>query len=220
MERLAADVHRIPLMPRDAVNAYLLGDVLVDSGYGSSAKRLVAAAREHGVGVHALTHAHPDHVGSSAAVAGAFGVPVWAGARDAPQVEAGSSLVADTWFAPLLSRANSWTPVPVARRLVEGDVVGPDFVVLDVPGHSAGHIAFWREPDRTLVAGDVLFNFNLLTMRAELREPPRVLTSDPARNRESARRLAALDPALVLFGHGPPLRDPERLRAFADALPA
>jgi hydroxyacylglutathione hydrolase len=103
MERLAADVHRIPLMRRDAVNAYLLGDVLVDSGYASSARRLVAAAREHGVGVYA----HPDHGGSSAAVAGAFGVPVWAGARDAPQVEAGFSLVADTWFATLLSRANS-----------------------------------------------------------------------------------------------------------------
>jgi hydroxyacylglutathione hydrolase len=46
-----------------------------------------------------------------------------------------------------------------------------------------------------------------------------VLTDDPARNRESARRLAALEPALVLFGYGPPLRDPARLRAFADALP-
>jgi hydroxyacylglutathione hydrolase len=108
MERIAADVHRIPLMPRDAVNAYLLGDVLVDSGYGSSAKRLVAAAREHGVGVHAITHAHPDHVGSSAAVAGAFGVPVWAGARDAPQVEAGSSTVRATSRSGANRTARSW----------------------------------------------------------------------------------------------------------------
>jgi hydroxyacylglutathione hydrolase len=70
------------------------------------------------------------------------------------------------------------------------------------------------------VAGDVLFNLNLLTFRPELREPPRVLTSDPPRNRESVRRIAALEPAVVLCGHGPPLRDPARLRAFADALPA
>ena len=34
----------------------------------------------------------------------------------------------------------------------------------------------------------------------------------------SARRLAALQPKLVLFGHGPPLRDPVALSAFAAAL--
>jgi len=43
-----------------------------------------------------------------------------------------------------------------------------------------------------------------------LRPPPRLLTVDPAVNRESMRRLAALRPALALFGHGPPLRDPDR----------
>jgi glyoxylase-like metal-dependent hydrolase (beta-lactamase superfamily II) len=42
--------------------------------------------------------------------------------------------------------------------------------------------------------------------------------SDPAQNRDSARRLAALEPALVCFGHGPPLRDPSSLRAFTDTL--
>jgi hydroxyacylglutathione hydrolase len=44
-------------------------------------------------------------------------------------------------------------------------------------------------------------------------------TPDPARNRDSARRLAALEPELVLFGHGPPLRDPAILKEFVDALP-
>jgi glyoxylase-like metal-dependent hydrolase (beta-lactamase superfamily II) len=97
---------------------------------------------------------------------------------------------------------------PVARALREGDVVG-DFVVLDVPGHSPGHIALWREGDRTLVCGDVFFNL------PSLRPPPRPLTADPQRNRESMRRLAGLRPALVLFGHGPPLRDPERLARVA-----
>jgi hydroxyacylglutathione hydrolase len=46
------------------------------------------------------------------------------------------------------------------------------------------------------------------------------LTPGPSRNRESARRLGALRPALVLFGHGPPLRDSERLAGFARSLPA
>jgi glyoxylase-like metal-dependent hydrolase (beta-lactamase superfamily II) len=107
--------------------------------------------------------------------------------------------------------------VPVARRLAEGDDIGHGFTVLDAPGHSTGHVAFWREADRTLVCGDVFFNIGF-SLRPGLREPPGFLTTDPARNRESARRLAALDPALVLFGHGPPLRDPDALRAFAAGL--
>ena len=46
-----------------------------------------------------------------------------------------------------------------------------------------------------------------------------MFTPDPAANRASIRRLAALEPAVVCFGHGPPLRDPGRLAAFAAALP-
>jgi glyoxylase-like metal-dependent hydrolase (beta-lactamase superfamily II) len=216
MRTEAEDVVSIPLARRDALNVYLLGDVLVDAGTARAGKRLPALLEGRPVAAHALTHAHPDHAGGSATVAGALGVPVWASAGDAPQVEAGHALAADTWAAPLLRRASSWPPAPVARRLSDGDHIGHGFTVLEVPGHSAGHIAFWREADRTLVCGDVFFNMRLPTLKPELREPPRILTWDPARNRASARRLAALEPALVLFGHGPPLRDPERLRAFTD----
>jgi hydroxyacylglutathione hydrolase len=45
-----------------------------------------------------------------------------------------------------------------------------------------------------------------------------VFTPDPARNRQSARRLAALRPSLTCFGHGPPLRDPGKLADFVDRL--
>ncbi len=46
-----------------------------------------------------------------------------------------------------------------------------------------------------------------------------MLTRDPERNRESVRRLAALEPELVCFGHRPPLRDPAKLRTLAAGLP-
>jgi glyoxylase-like metal-dependent hydrolase (beta-lactamase superfamily II) len=107
----------------------------------------------------------------------------------------------------------------VDRRLREGDEVA-GFKVLDTPGHSLGHVAFWRESDRVLVLGDVLNGMNLLTSIPGLREPPGVFTPDPARNRESIRKIAALEPALVCFGHGPPLRDPRKLASFAASLPA
>ena len=219
MRRVAEDVFQIALTPRNGVNAYLVGDIVVDAGTPGGGKRLVKALRGRPVGAHALTHAHADHAGGSRRVVDAFDVPVWVGARDRGDVESGHPARADSWARPLLDRFARYEPVAVARELREGDALGHGFVVLEVPGHSAGHVAFWREADRTLVAGDVFFNLHMLTTAPGLREPPRALTLDPARNRDSARRLAALEPALVLFGHGPPLRDPEALRAFADALP-
>ena len=90
--------------------------------------------------------------------------------------------------------------------------------VLEVPGHSAGHVAYWRESDRVLVLGDVLNNMNVLTGLPGLHEPKVIFTIDPAQNRDSARRIAALDPALVCFGHGPPLRDPRKLTEFVAGL--
>jgi glyoxylase-like metal-dependent hydrolase (beta-lactamase superfamily II) len=104
---------------------------------------------------------------------------------------------------------------PVSRVLREADEVA-GFTILDVPGHSPGHIAFWRESDRTLICGDVMFGPDPLTGRP--REPLQFLSPDPRRNRESARRLASLDPALVCFGHGRPLRDPAAFRTAVERL--
>jgi hydroxyacylglutathione hydrolase len=218
MHRVAEDVFRIALAPRCGLNAYLLGDVLVDAGAKQSARRLIRALRGHVVGAHALTHAHADHAGGSKRVVDAFDVPVWVGERDVGDVESGRPVAADTWAQPAVRRIARYEPVPVARALREGDELGHGFVVLEAPGHSAGHVAFWREADRTLVAGDVWLNMSVLTTAPGLHEPPRIFTPDPARNRDSARRLAALEPELVLFGHGPPLRDPVALMAFTVAL--
>jgi hydroxyacylglutathione hydrolase len=218
MRRVAEDVFHIPLSPRDGVNAYLLGDVVVDAGTKGAGKRLIKALKGHVVGAHALTHGHPDHAGGSKRLAQAFEVPVWVGERDRADVESGRPAAAETWARPAVGRLSHYEPVAVARSLSEGDDLGHGFVVLETPGHSDGHVAFWRERDGTLVLGDVLCNMNLLTTAPGLREPPAILTRDPRRNRESAQRLAALEPELALFGHGPPLRDPAALKAFADAL--
>ena len=220
MRQLAEGVHQITLAPRDALNAYLVGDVLVDAGTSQTAKRLLRNLAGRVVNAHALTHAHSDHAGGSRAVADALDVPVWAGALDAADVESGHPVAAESVVQPLLRRLSPYPGTPVARQLREGDDIGHGFTVLETPGHSAGHVAFWRERDRVLIAGDVLFNLHLSTLRPGLREPPKVLTIDPERNRASARRLGDLEPELVLFGHGPPLRDPSRLRAFTASLHA
>jgi glyoxylase-like metal-dependent hydrolase (beta-lactamase superfamily II) len=107
----------------------------------------------------------------------------------------------------------------VSRALVEGEEVA-GFTVLESPGHSRGHVAYWRESDRVLILGDVLNNMNVKTGLPGLHQPPDIFTADPVRNRVSIRRLAALRPALVCFGHGAPLRDPGKLEDFLDRLPA
>ncbi len=217
MKQLADDVHLITGLPPYGINAYLLGDVLVDAMTKWDARRILKALTGRPVAAHALTHAHPDHQGASHRVCVELRVPFWVPELDVPPAE-DSSLIAErqpdhpinTLFAKVMTGPGH----PVDRVLREGDDVA-GFTVLDTPGHSAGHVSFWREADGVLVLGDVLNNQNPLSgFPRGLREPFSFFTPDPERNRQSIRRLGELTPSLVLFGHGPPLRDPAAFRAF------
>nr|WP_237745002.1 MBL fold metallo-hydrolase [Kribbella catacumbae] len=69
------------------MNACLVDDVLVDAGTPAAARRILRQLRDRQVGAHVVTHAHPDHFGSSHAVCEALGVPLWTGLRDAEAIE-------------------------------------------------------------------------------------------------------------------------------------
>jgi glyoxylase-like metal-dependent hydrolase (beta-lactamase superfamily II) len=221
MRELAPGVRQLRGLPPNAINVYVLGDVLIDAGTRWARRRILRQLRGRRLAAHALTHAHPDHQGASHAVCEALRIPLWCGTGDVEAMERRGG-VARSQPPGLVNRLQDllWTgpPHPVARQLREGDDVA-GFEVLEVPGHSRGHVAFWRSHDRVLVAGDVLNNMDVRTGRPGLREPLPVFTPDPARNRESIRRLAALRPALVLFGHGAPLRDWRKLERFVENLP-
>jgi len=204
MRILAPDVHQLRGFAPHAINAYLVAGVLVDAGTPLARRRILRQLRGHDVTAHVVTHAHPDHFGSSHAVCEALDLPLWTGERDAEAVETAVPIAANGFLQGLAARMKLAPAHPVGRRLREGDEVA-GFTVLDVPGHSPGHIALWRESDGVLLCGDVFFNLR------RTGRPPALLTVDPERNRQSMRRLADLQPALVLFGHGPPLRDPDRL---------
>ena len=77
---------------------------------------------------------------------------------------------------------------------------------------------FFRESDRVAICGDVIRNISYLTLRGRLDEPPADLTPDPAENRRSIRKLADLNPALILPGHGPAVTDIGAFERFAAAL--
>ncbi|MGI8944975.1 MAG: MBL fold metallo-hydrolase [Thermoleophilaceae bacterium] len=210
---VADGVLQLVLPPRRFINAYLVGDVLVDAGLKLHAGAIVKALSGHPVAAHVITHAHGDHAGGSRTVTTTLAVPAWCGAGDAGAVRAGEPVAASRVQALF-----GWQPVEVSRELRAGDEVGPGFEVLDVPGHSPGQIALWREHDRTLICADVLMNLNFFTTLPGLNEPPGLFTVDPAGNRRAARRLAALEPRVVLFGHGRPLRDTAALAAFVASL--
>jgi glyoxylase-like metal-dependent hydrolase (beta-lactamase superfamily II) len=219
VRRLADDVWLLRGLPPYAINVYLIGDVLIDAATRRAGGRILRQLRGRTVTAHALTHAHPDHQGASREVCQALDIPLWCHADDADAMEQGT--IPDTQPDHPINRVieRFWLgpPHPVARRLGEGDEVA-GFTVLHVPGHSAGHVAYWRESDRALIVGDVITNINTVTGLPGLHEPKPFFTPDPERNRESARRLAALEPELVCFGHGRPLRDPRKLSEFVAKL--
>jgi glyoxylase-like metal-dependent hydrolase (beta-lactamase superfamily II) len=219
VKQLADDLYLLPGFPPNVINVYLAGDILIDAGSRFARGRILRALKGHPVAAHALTHAHPDHQGSSRAVCDELHIPLWCGEGDADAVEAGDlrPCMPDSFMSRVSRRLMAGPACPVARRLREGDEVG-GFQVIETPGHSPGHVAFWRGSDRTLILGDVLNGMNLLTTFPGLHEPPRFFTPDPALNRASARKLAALEPALVCFGHGPPWRDTRRFVEFVAKL--
>jgi glyoxylase-like metal-dependent hydrolase (beta-lactamase superfamily II) len=220
MEEIADNVFKLAGRPAHGLNSYLVGVALVDARTRHAARRILSEVNRCPLRAHVLTHAHADHQGSSAAICKARDVPLWCGTKEVATAESGRTAAAGANNVITRWQERNWAGPghPVERALTEGDTVG-EFEVLEVPGHAPGHIALWRERDRTLVAGDVLFNRHPLTGRAHLSEPPTFFTIDPETNRASIRRIAALRPRLACFGHGPVVRDPGLITELADRLP-
>lgn len=213
MHQLTDGVWHLSGFPRNNINAYVIGDVLIDAGTALDRRRILKQLDGRTISAHALTHAHFDHYGSSHAVCTTFGIPLWCGEKDVEAVEAGKMVGGPGNRMLPAAKAH-----PVARALREGDQVA-GFTVLDTPGHAPGHVSYWRESDRVLLCGDVMWGYNPFIMGGAVREPYSFVSPDAKRNRVSARRLAELEPSLVLFGHGPPLRDPAKFSAAVAKLP-
>ena len=100
-----------------------------------------------------LTHCHFDHTYGVAALAGAYGLPVYAGKEEMFTVETSNPQICRVFGLPL--------PEKFDMNLVsEGDIIEVGtlrFEALQTPGHSKGGLCWLERNEKTLLSGDTLF---------------------------------------------------------------
>ena len=173
-----------------------------------------------------LTHGHFDHVGVAKELANHWAVPIYAHEAEFPYLTGEAEYPPPNFGAggglmSLLSPLYPRKPIDVGNRLQalprgeEGmdDVpLMPGWKVIHTPGHTTGHVSFFRPSDGVLLAADAFcttkaesFFEAALAREPELHGPPAYFTWDWKMARESVYRLADLNPRVVAPGHGKPL---------------
>ena len=182
--------------PATHTNAVVVGDgdvVIVDPGSDAgddleALHRVVTESLGPGGRVRAvlLTHAHRDHIGGVDAVRKRYEAPVW-----------GHALIAER--------------VPLDLTMVDGDVIDLPgrshrrLRVLETPGHSRSHLAFFEEESRTVIAGDLVSGLSTVVIA-----PP---DGDMRAYLDSLERVRALGARTLVPGHGPPNRGVDQMLA-------
>lgn len=231
LERVADGVWLLRGDFRGAMSIYFIknGDGVVQFDAGTKGMRKAAKKAGDqlgGIKRIVLGHAHADHRGT----APYMGVPVHCHADDVADAESDASIapymdlsqLPVAWVRriyPFLLRRWDGGPVKIAGTVAEGDDVA-GFEVVHFPGHAPGLIGLWRESDRVALVSDTVYLVDSARLKplpeGEASVPHPAWAWDHAKAKESVRKLAALDPAVVGAGHEAPLRG-ESLRATLEA---
>jgi glyoxylase-like metal-dependent hydrolase (beta-lactamase superfamily II) len=185
-----------------------------------------------------LTHGHFDHVSAARDLADAWNVCIYAHPLEAPYLKGQKEYPAPDFAAgggtlSLLSPLYPRSPIDLGNRLrvfaSEGNPTlaeMPGWELVHTPGHTPGHVSFFRREDRCLIVGDAFcttkpesFFDAAITQPPELHGPPAYFTSDWDSARKSVQLLSELDAVVVAPGHGQPLSGPilaEKLRQLSE----
>lgn len=124
---------------------------------GLEPEKILEALEEQGLELAAIlcTHGHADHIAGNGALKRAFPrAPLLIGRGDARMLTDPVANLSASFGIPI-------TSPPADRLLDEGEsleVAGMVFQILEIPGHSPGHIVFLEQGHRALFGGDVLFS--------------------------------------------------------------
>jgi len=197
--------------------------VLIDAGLAGSAEKIRRHA-EAFFGTHPpvailLTHGHFDHAGGLAGLLAAWpDVPLYAHPLELPYLTGrsayppadptvGGGLMA--WSSFLYPRQPYDFGARVRPLPADHTVPGlPGWRWLPTPGHTPGHVSFFRDADRVLVAGDAFTTvvgesaLATLTQKQQVHGPPAYFTPDWDAARLSVASLLALTPEVAATGHG------------------
>lgn len=168
-----------------------------------------------------LTHGHFDHVGAFPEILKIWNIPVYAHKAEMPYLTGMSSYpppdpTVGKGLMASLSFAYPKKPIdlrPNTQELPDDGSVPfmSGWRTVHTPGHTPGHVSFFREEDRTLIAGDAFVTtkqesfFSVLTQRRKVHGPPSYFTPDWQNAKHSVEALAALQPDLAAAGHGMPM---------------
>jgi hydroxyacylglutathione hydrolase len=163
--------------------------VVIDPGGDATTLRLDLARMGARCAAILITHAHYDHLGAVADLADGTGAPV-----HMPEAEAAVLAKPSEYYPGVPIRPYDADVLLVGEETVE--LAGISFEVVQVPGHSPGHLAYYA--DECLFSGDVLFAGSV--GRTDLPQ------ADWDTLVESIRTLMDRFPpeAVVYSGHGPP----------------
>lgn len=222
--------------------------VLIDAGWASDVSRIAGAARslfgaDSRPSAILLTHCHPDHAGSALSLARAWGCAVYMHPDELPIATADfAAMVASAGpldryvILPLMRAMGRRRREAVLAKSSMGEAAStfepgagvpglPDWECIPTPGHTPGHVSYFRARDRVLITGDALVTLEvnsvagLLLQRPGLSGPPWYTTWSPRAARESIQRLALLEPTVLAGGHGQPMTGDgtsEALSAYAE----